>query len=475
MKLYPIVGSDLATSGEIWETLGKIGSTSARTEKIAILKEQFAKGNTLFKWILRVVYDNTITFGVVIKGDEWFDLVNTRSDASFNNEVVQFLVDLAEGLYTRKEALYKFRKIGKNLGYKSLRLLVAIINKNLEAGINSSTINLVWRGLIPTFPYMRCSLPTHVDLELLEWSVGVYAQEKADGMFVNINVESDQVKILSRQGTEIPVEKLGETAKWLSQILPSGTQIHGEMLCRDPSGRVLPREVGNGVFNSLCKGGKLPERWSVLFRVWDCIPLTAVEPKGKYTEPYSSRFEGLKNYIKKAVFRVHAEQAIVVDIVEPIETKIVHSLSEAKAFYRRMIGMGKEGAVLKNPTAIWRDGVSKEQVKLKIECDCDLKVVGFIQGEGKYKDTLGSIVCVSSDEELQVNVSGFSDAMRKKIWECKNEYLGMIATVRFNDIMQKEGQVASLFLPRFVEFREDKTEADSFRRILESRNNAITG
>ena len=475
MKLYSIVGSDLATSGEIWETIERIAHNSARTEKIAILREQFEKGNTLFEWVLRVVHDNTVNFGVILKSNEWSDLIDERSESPFNNEVISFLLGLAEGMYTRKEALYEFRKIGKGLGYKSLRLLVAIINKNLEAGINSSTINSVWKGLIPTFPYMRCSLPTRVDLELLEWNVGVYAQEKADGMFVNINVGSDHVKILSRQGTEIPVEKLGESVKWLSRILPKGNQIHGEMLCRDPSGKVLPREVGNGAFNSVCKGGKLPERWTVLFRVWDCIPLSAVEPKGKYTEPYGSRFEGLKNYIKKAVFRIHAEEGVNVDIIEPIETKIVHSLSEAKAFYRQMIGTGREGAVLKNPTAIWRDGVSKEQVKLKIECDCDLKIVDFIQGEGKYKDTLGSIVCVSSDGELETNVSGFSDAMRKKIWTNKNDYVGMIATVRFNDIMQKEGQVASLFLPRFVEFREDKIEADSFRRIMDSRNNAITG
>lgn len=475
MKIYPVVGSDLSTSGEIWRTLVDIGRTNSRTEKIAILKAQFEKGNTLFKWVLKVVFDNTINFGIVLKGEEWFEFVNTRSNASFTPETIQFLVDLAEGLYTRKEALYKFRKLAANLGYDSLRLLVAIINKNIEAGINASTINLVWRGLIPTFPYMRCSLPTRVDLELLEWDVGVYAQEKADGMFANINVGFDCVTILSRQGTEIPIDKLGDEIKWLSEVLPKGYQVHGEMLCRDPEGRIVPREIGNGVINSCTKGGSIPEGWSILFRVWDAIPLTAVEPKGKYTEPYSARFQSLKNYMKKAIFRIHEEQQINVTIVEPIETKIVHSIKEAKAFYRYMIGMGKEGAILKNPTAIWRDGVSKEQVKLKIECDCDLKVIGFIKGEGKYKDTLGSLICESADKSLRTNVSGFSDSLRKKIWECRTEYLGMVATVKFNDVMQKEGEVASLFLPRFVEFREDKVEADSFKRILEIRNTAIMG
>ena len=60
---------------------------------------------------------------------------------------------------------------------------------------------------------MRCSLPTQVNLKDLEWSVGVFAQEKADGMFVNINVFPDGVKLLSRQGTEIPIEKQPKEAQ----------------------------------------------------------------------------------------------------------------------------------------------------------------------------------------------------------------------------------------------------------------------
>ena len=133
------------------------------------------------------------------------------------------------------------------------------------------------------------------------------------------------------------------------------------------------------------------------------------------------------------------------------------------AFITLMLSRGKEGVVLKNPTAIWRDGTSKEQVKLKLELDCDLKVIGFEEGEGKFAGTLSSLLCESSDKMLCTSVSGFNDKMRKEIWENRSDYLDKIVTVRFNDIMQKEGEVASLFLPRFVEFRDDKILADSFR------------
>ena len=76
---------------------------------------------------------------------------------------------------------------------------------------------------------------------------------------------------------------------------------------------------------------------------------------------------------------------------------------------------------------------------------------------------------------LRTNVSGFNDKTRREVWDNKDDYLGKIITIKFNDVMQKEGQISSLFLPRFVEFRNDKTEPDSYNRVLDSMNRAISG
>lgn len=471
----PIVFSDLATSGEVWRTIVNIAQESSNNRKIELLKIQFNKGNTLFKGVMKLVFDGTINFHIKLKTDEWYDLVRAGSDEPFTRTTHQLLMNLADGKYTRKGALYAFRKEAKHLGYDSLRLLVAIINKDLQAGFNASTVNKVWKGLIPAFPYMRCSLPTQVSLETLEWGLGVYAQEKADGMFVNINIDGSNLQLLSRQGTEIPAQALDPNIALLTEILPRGYQCHGEMLCRDPEGRIAPREIGNGIFNSICKGGTMPAGWKVLFRVWDAIPLNAVEPKGRYTEPYDARWKMLKNYIIKASFRLEQANQVHQTMVEPIETRICYTIGEARSFFRHMVACGKEGAILKDRTAIWKDGVSKDQIKLKLNCDCDLRVIGFEEGEGKYAGMLGSLVCESEDRLLQTNVSGFTDAMRRKIWKNKEDFLGSIVTVKFNDIMQKPDEIASLFLPRFVEFRTDKSNADSFQRILDSKQRAIIG
>ena len=464
--------TDLATSADVWRTMRKIAGESSRNGKIEILENARDTHNSLFRWVLKMVFDSTVVFGIKIRRDEWMPYMKAGGKP-FNTEVSHFLTVLETGAMTRANALYKFQSLAQDLDVDSLSLLVAIINKDLDAGINTSTVNKVFKGLIPTFPYMRCSLPTRVSLEELEWKVGVYAQEKADGMFVNICVSvNGDVVLLSRQGTEIPTDKLGKEFAYLKFVVPHGVQIHGEMLIVNPDGRVAPREEGNGIINSICKGGSMPEGWSPLFRVWDCIPLSAVVSKGSYSEPYSMRFASLSINIQKGLLKLAKEKGVKTTCIELITTRIVYSLKEAKAFYKFMLSCGKEGAILKNPTAIWRDGTSKEQIKMKLECDCDLIVVGFEEGEGKYQGMLGALVCESRDGLLRTSVSGFSDKLRKTIWDDRDEYLGKIITVRFNDVMQK-AETASLFLPRFVEFRNDKEQADTLSRIIDTQQQAI--
>lgn len=200
------------------------------------------------------------------------------------------------------------------------------------------------------------------------------------------------------------------------------------------------------------------------WQLWDMVPLYSISPKGKYTEPYSRRYDRLCQAVNggnKAVMVIH--------------TEVVHSLEAAQAFYRKELLMNHEGAVLKNATAIWRDGTSKEQVKMKMILDCDLIVTGYMEGEGRLEGTLGALVCESSDGKLKTCVSGFTDKMRNDIWAHQDDFLGSVVTVRFNDVMVKEGQPAALFLPRFVEFRMDKTEADDLNRIIDTQRQAIGG
>ena len=73
----------------------------------------------------------------------------------------------------------------------------------------------------------------------------------------------------------------------------------------------------------------------------------------------------------------------------------------------------------------------------------------------KYEKMLGSLIVESSDGKVKFNVgSRFTDKLRD------------------NDVVQNkdEPDFYALYLPRFIRVREDKTEADSYDKIVESLN-----
>lgn len=129
----------------------------------------------------------------------------------------------------------------------------------------------------------------------------------------------------------------------------------------------------------------------------------------------------------------------------------------------------------------WKSHTSPEQIKLKAEKEAELEVLGYVPGTGDNIGGIGSLCCVSSCRNLKVDVSGLTKAMRgiervdkkdsSKGWkviegfDC-NCHNGKIITVKFNELIESDSKdTYSLFLPRFVEERADKNEADTLERI----------
>jgi len=119
-----------------------------------------------------------------------------------------------------------------------------------------------------------------------------------------------------------------------------------------------------------------------------------------------------------------------------------------------------------HPDMEWKDGTSKEQVKMKLEVSVELRVVGFNEGRNKYVGMLGSLQCESEDGKVKVNVAGFSDAQRQEIWDDQEGWLNGVITAKSNSIMPPENKEHySLFLPIFLERRLDKKKADTLEQI----------
>ena len=192
------------------------------------------------------------------------------------------------------------------------------------------------------------------------------------------------------------------------------------------------------------------------------MPVENAVAGGKYEVPYRERYAQVEK-LKGQYF-------------QPIPTKIVFSLEEAFEHYVQMTAMGYEGTVIKNPEGIWADGTSKDQIKMKVEAEVDLIVRGFNPGNGKNEKWFGSLICESSDGLVRTNVSGFTDADRERITKEMDEWIDKkIITVRANSLMPNDNGPRRLFLPRFVEERLDKTEADSLEKIIQIFDEAMKG
>lgn len=312
---------------------------------------------------------------------------------------------------------------------------------------------------------MRCSLRDKSNMVKPGWwDKGGISQEKADGMFANVNRAGDTVSIHSRQGSPFPAGCMPELEAAMIASLAAETQTHGELIVFQDNGpgqdwSLMPREKGNGVLNSLLSGGALEPGQIVAYMAWDQIPLSAVKPKGKHEVGYKARLIALLTQLKGASST----------LVRVIPTKQVSNQAEAFAHYRELLAQGKEGTVVKHPDAIWKDGTSKDQVKLKLEVDVELRITGFIPGTPGTKTaaTFGSLMCASECGALEVGVSGFTDALRQTIHNDRERFLQKVVTVRANSVMAPSGEqgVYSLFLPRLIEVREDKSVADDLQRI----------
>ena len=321
--------------------------------------------------------------------------------------------------------------------------------------------------MIPEYPYQRCSGLKNVDIKTFNWDQGVISQKKADGMYDNVNVAANgEITILSRGGKICPQDEFQDLIVEIKRTFPKGTQSHGEMLVMR-NGKELPRQIGNGLLNSIIQGEKFPDGDRPLYVVWDQIPLSSAVTKGKCEIPYSERFTSLSNQLESVK---HDNMSI-----QLVDSKIVHNMEEAMIHYREMVSQGFEGTILKDRNAGWKDGTSKFQVKLKVEADCDLEIIGFNPGSGKNAATFGSINVRSSDGLLEVNLTGFTDDHRLEIWNKHESMIGTIIAVKANSIMPPSGTNSkySLFLPRFLEFRTDKTEADNLQRVKDQFDEAL--
>ena len=101
--------------------------------------------------------------------------------------------------------------------------------------------------------------------------------------------------------------------------------------------------------------------------------------------------------------------------------------------------------------------------------ESELRVVKSVYGINKYANLCGALECESEDGLVRVSVgTGLSDELRREFApeHADESIIGKVITVKHNGLItSKSNTHSSLYLPRFVEIRYDKDEADTITKI----------
>ena len=367
--------------------------------------------------------------------------------------ILPALYELTSREVTGNAAIEYLRMLLSSLNEDDAKVLERIISKDLKCGVQVSTANDVWMGLIKEYPVMLCS-PFEQKL-VDKISFPAYAQMKMDGMRFNAIVRDGKCEFRSRNGKEILL--LGNLEQEFISLAGSVDCVFdGELLVMfEGDHQFADRQTGNGILNKANKGTISEEQAAMVHAsVWDLIPY-AYFADGYCPTPYSKRFSTLQELIIR--------QSPENKKVWLVTSTIVETQEEAQEIFQDYLSSGYEGIILKDGSGVWEDKRAKHQIKFKGELECDLKIVAIEEGTGKYAGMLGAIVCESSDGKIKVNVgSGFNDAHRKNLGK---EILDKIVAIKYNSRIKNKLGEESLFLPIFVEIRDDKDIADSSKDI----------
>lgn len=401
----------------------QLKSTSSNKSKEKIIKEN--SDNELFKRILFYTYNTDFKYGmqkksITIKnGDsKWnslFDMLNELSNSNINDNL-----------------RINIGKFLGNINNKDEReLVINILLKDLRCNINIKSINKAIPNLIPSFDIM---LGSKGELDKLPKGMK-FVTEKYDGVRCFTQIRDGRIIMKSRQNKVF--EGLVDIENAIADLGLDNVCLDGELLAIDSPYETVYKDTMKIVST------KDKEKHGVKYMLFDIIPLSEFDNKeGKMK--YSDRREWLNTIKENEFINVAPILYKGIDIDEVLKV-----LDECR-------GNGAEGCMI-NTDKPYEFKRSKVLQKLKVMSTCDLRVIGFEEGDGKLKGTLGKIICNYKGFDLGVG-SGFSEAMRDEVWNNQDKYLGKISEIQYFEETNNDEGGLSLRFPVFKQWRFDKEE-----------------
>lgn len=307
-------------------------------------------------------------------------------------------------------------------GYKKFRL-----------GADSKIVNKCIPGLIPVWDVQLGS--SYDKLKLPEGSWFSLSQK------MNGNRASYyKGKLISRQGKEFT--GLQHIVSDLEQLW-IGWFYDGELIRKNVDNLSDGENfrIGTGIINS-----DVESKEEIRFVIFDYFPDYEVIT-GQSFAKYRVRREML-NSLRETIKEKSLHNIEIVTMVYEgtDQSQIMKWLDYA-------VNNGWEGLML-NKDATYKCKRTTDLIKIKKFYTMDLPVIDVLEGDGRLKGTLGSLVVQYKNNKVNVG-SGFDDETRKLFWNEKDSLVGRVIEVKYKEITKdKKTGLESLQFPIFIQLRE---------------------
>lgn len=459
--------------------LDEISAEPGTNAKMAILKKY--SDNELLKTVLHQAMSKRVKF--YIKQIPEFQYIGDDNGLEW---AIEQLHRLSTREFTGGSAINHLQHILGSVNTDDQYVVIRIIEKDLKIGVGRTNVNKVISGLVEKTPYMGAKPYDKKLVESIMKKGRALSQIKMDGRYANAIVRGGDVELESRAGEPNGLKD----ALFLKELSEIGDEVvlNGELTVIG----IPVRRTANGIVSSLVdiqlkeeeRGPAETQKKievflkkhksdfgkddltfqealdSVVYTCWDVITVDEYYNK-KSKRPYSKRFEELKSLINE-------KQPSRIEIVE---TREVSTTKEAMEHFTEALNRGLEGTILKDANGEWKDGKPNWQVKMKLDMNIELKIVGFQMGTPgtKNENWVSTLNLESSCGLLKTNPSNMDEKMMQYVTDNQEKLMGAIVEVNCKGLSQDKDGNWSTMHPSVVEIREDKTEFDSLEsaKIIE--------
>ena len=426
---------------EVIKIFKQIQETSSINDKKTIIAAN--KDNELFKKCLVFLLDGNVNTGISNKK------INKKVEPSSGlapyylcmnskfEEVMDYLIKNNTGTDADIYEIQCFL-----VGHEENReFYEQMITKSFRLGADSKVINSVIPGLISTWDIQQAyPLSDKNEPKDGEWFT---LTQKLNGT----NNGVIDCKCISRQGKEF--KGLDHIISDINKLSFKNMFFNGELI-RNNIDNIPDDEnfqIGTGIINS-----DDTDKSCIKFVIYEMFPKEEFL-KGESKLTYKQRRIEYLNPLAKEISDLGLKNIEVVPIVYEGTDK-----SKIQELLNKADSNGWEGLMLNKDTK-WKNKRNNGILKVKSFKHADLLCIDVIEGEGKYKGTLGLIKCNYKGFELGVG-SGFTDEQRDYYWNNKEEIIDKIVQIKYKcETKNKQGGLSVQF-PIFQTVRDDKSESN---------------